>query len=114
MANQAILVRLDGTATQSDVGALKKWLEREKQLEDRVRRGELRIQERAGTDEQGTPMGAGMDILLTLVNCAGAAVFAEVIRDVRQAVEAWRENRRQVESGDPPNGTVNPVDPDAE
>lgn len=113
MANQGIRVRLDGTASQSDVGALKNWLEREQPLEELVRQGRLRIQERAGTDESGTPMGVGMEILLTLTGSAATAVFAEVLQQVRRAVEAWRANRREVEDGDPPDGLVDPVDPDA-
>jgi len=113
VADRGIRVRLDGNVRQGDVGALKNWLEREQPLEQLVRDGRLRIQERAGTDEHGTPMGVGMEILLTMVGAATTAVFAEVLKQVRQAVEAWQANRREVEDGDPPDSRVDPVDPDA-
>ncbi len=70
VAARAIRVRLDGMASDSDVGALKKWLERRGRLQQLVKRGDLRIEERAGTDEQGTPMGVGMDIVLVLIGRA--------------------------------------------
>ncbi|MEU9284489.1 hypothetical protein AB0D57_07080 [Streptomyces sp. NPDC048275] len=111
-APRAIRVRLDGTASDSDVGALKKWLEREKPLEELIAGGDLRIEERAGTDERGTPMGVGMDIVLVLVGAAAEAVFKDLLARVTSAVGAWRDNRGSVESGDPPTAHVDPVDPD--
>ncbi|MEU4171795.1 hypothetical protein AB0F46_33550 [Streptomyces sp. NPDC026665] len=117
VSTRAIRVRLDATANQSDIGALKKWLEREKPLEDLVRNGDLRIQESAGTDEQGTdehgtPMGAGIEILMLLSGAAAQTLFDTVLRQVGRGVRAWYENRRSVESGDPPDYDVDPVDLD--
>ncbi|MET7438934.1 hypothetical protein ACWERY_09875 [Streptomyces sp. NPDC004082] len=117
VATRAIRVRLDGTASQGDIGALKKWLEREKPLEELARNGDLRIQERAGTDDQGTdehgrPMGAGIEILLLLAGAAAQSTFDIVFKQVRRGVKAWYENRRSVESGDPPDYDVDPVDLD--
>lgn len=112
VANQGIRVRLDGTATESDIGALRTWLEREKPLEERVRAGELRIHERPRTDESGAPMGVGMDIVVVLVGAGAGAVFQELLDQVKRAVSAWRANRRDVEDGEPPEGGVEPVDLD--
>ncbi|MFD7812080.1 hypothetical protein ACFV6E_03890 [Streptomyces sp. NPDC059785] len=112
MATQAILVRLDESATDSDVGALKKWLERENLLQELVRDGRLQIQERAGTDARGNPMGAGMEILLAFVGASASTLFTEVLAQTRRGVRAWRENRRSVESGDPPHCDVDPADVD--
>ncbi|WP_028799821.1 hypothetical protein [Streptomyces sp. 142MFCol3.1] len=114
VVTRAIRVRLDGTASQSDIGALKKWLEREKPLEELVRSGELRIQESAGsdeqgTDEQGTPMGAAIEILMLLSGAAAQSMFDTVFKQVGRGVKAWYENRRSVESGDPPDYDVDPV-----
>ncbi|MEU9349965.1 hypothetical protein AB0D65_02835 [Streptomyces griseoloalbus] len=112
VANQVIRVRLDGSATESDIGALRKWLEREKPLEERVRAGELRIHERPRTDETGAPMGVGMDIVVVIVGAGAGAVFTELLDQVKRAVSAWRANRRDVEDGEPPEGRVEPVNLD--
>ncbi|MFF4347295.1 hypothetical protein [Streptomyces sp. NPDC001530] len=109
MTTQAVRVRLDGTA--SDVGALRKWLERERPLEERIARGELRIEERPGTPEHGTPMGVGTDILLVLATVGAEEVVKELLGQTRSAVRAWRDNRRSVESGDPPEYHVDTADP---
>lgn len=114
VATRAIRVRLDGTASQSDIDALKKWLEREKPLEELVRNGDLRIQESAGTDKQGTdehgrPMGAAIEILMLLSGAAAQSAFDTVFKQVGRGVKAWYENRRSVESGDPPDYDVDPV-----
>ncbi|MET8407802.1 hypothetical protein ABZV34_06755 [Streptomyces sp. NPDC005195] len=112
VATRAVRVRLDGTASESDVGALKKWLEREKPLEELVGRGDLRIEERAGTDARGTPMGVGTDIVLVLIGAGAETLFKELLAQVKSAVGAWRDNRGSVENGDPPDARVDSVDPD--
>jgi hypothetical protein len=112
VTTRAIRVRLDGTARHSDVGALKKWLEREKLLEELARKGELQIQESGGADEQGTPMGAGMDLVLVLIGAGAETLFKEVLAQTKSAVRAWRENRGSVESGDPPDFDIEPADLD--
>ncbi|GGL90496.1 hypothetical protein GCM10010129_37970 [Streptomyces fumigatiscleroticus] len=113
MANREIRVRLDGTASESDVGALRKWLEREEPLDQKVRDGELQIHERRRTDDTGAPMGIGMEIVVALIGAGASAVFKELLEQVKRAVEAWRINRSGVEDGDPPQVRVDPVDPDA-
>jgi hypothetical protein len=112
VANQGIRVRLDGTASESDVGALRKWLEREKPLDELVRAGRLQIHERRRDDEPGAPMGVGMDIVVALIGAGAATVFKELLGQVKQSVEAWRVNRAAVEDGDPPEGRVDTVDLD--
>ncbi|MFD4788654.1 hypothetical protein ACFWN1_16665 [Streptomyces sp. NPDC058459] len=114
---RAIRVRLDETASETDVGALKKWLEREKPLAELANQGELQIQESAGShrrarDRPGAPMGAGIEILMLLSGAAAQSVFDTVLRQVVKGVKAWHENRRSVESGDPPDYDVGPVDLD--
>ncbi|MEU9554596.1 hypothetical protein [Streptomyces fumanus] len=109
VATMDIRVRLDGTATESDIGALRKWLEREKPLDELVRAGRLQIHERSRADEPGAPMGLGMEIVVAMVGGAASVAFRELLDQVKAAVEAWRTNRRQVEDGEPPEGRVDPV-----
>ncbi|MEU3947475.1 hypothetical protein [Streptomyces sp. NPDC029526] len=111
VAEARIRVRLDGTASERDVGALHKWLERETPLHERVRAGELVILQQSRTDERGAPMGAGMEIVLVVVGAGAGVVFTELLEQVKSAVGAWRANRRDVEDGEPPEGRVEPVDP---
>lgn len=107
MANTAIRVRLTQGASESDTGALKAWLEREQKLEALRNSGGLEIQERAGTEDgSGSPMGAGMEITLVLIGAVGPKLFEEVFEQVKSGVRAWRENRRSVERGDPPEVEV--------
>ncbi|WP_171117241.1 MULTISPECIES: hypothetical protein [unclassified Streptomyces] len=112
VTGRVIRVRLDETATESDIGALRKWLEREQGLDELVRAGTLRIHERRRTDETGAPMGVGMEIVVALVSAAATVGFNQLIVQVGRAVEAWRDNRREVEDGDPPEGRVEPADLD--
>ncbi|MGP4010604.1 hypothetical protein [Streptomyces sp. 4N124] len=111
-AERGIRVRLDETAGEGDLDALRKWLEREQPLDEMVREGTLRIHERARTDETGAPMGAGMEIVIELIGAAASAVFLQLLTQVGRSVDAWRANRRQVEDGEPPAGTVDPLDGD--
>ncbi|RSS58136.1 hypothetical protein [Streptomyces sp. WAC06614] len=107
----AVRVRLARGASEGDVGALKAWLERERKLEGLRSSGELEIQERAGTEEgrgPGSPMGAGLDIVLVLIGAVAPKLFDEVYEQVKSGVRAWRENRRSVESGEPPEVEVTP------
>ncbi|MCX5149714.1 hypothetical protein AB0C90_09075 [Streptomyces sp. NPDC048550] len=109
MANTAIRVRLTQGASESDIGALKAWLEREQKLETHRNNGLLEIHERAGTEGgPGSPMGAGMEIVLVLIGAAAPKLFDEVFRQVKSGVHAWRENRRSVERGEPPEVEVEP------
>ncbi|MFF7854476.1 hypothetical protein [Streptomyces sp. NPDC007904] len=109
VANQDIRVWLDGPARPSDIGALRTWLEREKPLDELLRAGELQIQERRRTDETGAPMGLGMEIVLVIVGAAAGSLFTELLEQVKRAVTAWRDNRSDVEDGEPPVGRVEPV-----
>ncbi|MFI8188580.1 hypothetical protein ACIF8T_07225 [Streptomyces sp. NPDC085946] len=112
-AGQGIRVRLDGTASESDIGALRKWLEREKALDELVRAGRLRIHERSSSDEEtGAPMGVGMEIVVAVVGGAASVLMQELLVQVKAAVEAWRANRRDVEDGEPPEGQADPVNLD--
>lgn len=112
VANQGIRVRLDGTATEWDVGALRKWLRREQPLDERVRAGELRIHERPVPDGTGAPMGVGTEIVLVVTGAGAAVFFQELLDQVKRAVAAWRANRDAVEAGDPPDAEVEPVNVD--
>jgi hypothetical protein len=100
VVTRGIRIRLDGTASESDIGALHKWLEREKPLADLARTDQLRIDERSRTDEAGAHRGAA------------GAMFQTVVDQVVRSVEAWRANRRAVEDGEPPEASVEPVRPD--
>ncbi|MEU3033788.1 hypothetical protein [Streptomyces griseoaurantiacus] len=115
VADQGIRVRLSGSADESDIDALKSWLEREQPLEALVREGKLVIQVRsdtAGAGERGSPMGLGMEIFLAFVGGASGELLRRVTGTVERAFHAWQENRRDVESGDPPDGRVDAVTPD--
>ncbi|MFD4875237.1 hypothetical protein ACFWOB_18005 [Streptomyces sp. NPDC058420] len=113
MADQRIHLRLDGTADARDVGALMAWLAREEPLEERVRAGGLRISEaRSSEPESGAPMGVGSEIVVALVSSAAAPVFNQLVQEIRRAVVAWRDNRREVEHGDPPQVDVDVVSSD--
>nr|WSY53202.1 hypothetical protein OG999_25795 [Streptomyces sp. NBC_00886] len=113
MANQEIRVRLDGSADARDVGALMAWLAREEPLDERVRAGELRIDEGQPREpEPGAPMGVGSEIVVALVSSAATHAFNHLVQDIRRAVEAWRINRREVEHGEPPNVLVHVVNSD--
>lgn len=107
MANTAIRVRLTQGASESDIGALKAWLEREQKLEALRNSGRLEIQERAGTEDgPASPMGAGLEITLVLIGAGAPKLFDEVFEQVKSGVRAWRENRRSVERGEPPEVEV--------
>ncbi|MEU9305270.1 hypothetical protein [Streptomyces sp. NPDC048269] len=109
MPNTAVRIRLGQGASASDVGALKAWLEREHRLEALRSSGDLEIRERAGAEEHaGSPMGAGLEILLVLVGVVGPTLFDEVYAQAKSGVRAWRENRRAVERGEPPEVEVVP------
>ncbi|MGW4687331.1 hypothetical protein ACWEPM_20865 [Streptomyces sp. NPDC004244] len=109
MANTAVRVRLTEGASESDIGALKAWLERERKLEALRDAGCLEIRERAGTvDGTANPMGAGLEIVLVLIGAAAPKLFDEVYEQAKSGVRAWRENRRAVERGEPPEVEVAP------
>lgn len=115
VADRGIRVRLSGTADDSDIDALKSWLEREQPLEALVREGRLVIQMRSDTSatvERGNPMGLGMEIFLAFVGGASGELVRRVTVTVERAFSAWQENRRDVERGDPPDGRVDAVTPD--
>ncbi|MFF6996175.1 hypothetical protein ACFY93_14690 [Streptomyces sp. NPDC008313] len=105
---RTIHVRLAEPAREGDVAALKKWLEREHRLEELARDRTVLIHERAAPDGHGNPMGAGTEIVLLLAGWASNRMFDEVIAQTRRAVEAWRVNRRSVESGEPPEAEIRP------
>ncbi|MEV6732601.1 MULTISPECIES: hypothetical protein [unclassified Streptomyces] len=102
-------MRLTQGASESDIGALKAWLEREQKLERHRNDGVLEIHVRAGTEDgPGSPMGTGMEITLVLIGAAASKLFDEVFEQVKSGVRAWRENRRSVERGEPPEVEVAP------
>ncbi|MEF2528418.1 MULTISPECIES: effector-associated constant component EACC1 [Streptomyces] len=107
MANNTIRVRMVRGADDADVAALKAWLQREHRLEQ-LRNGEhLDIREQpSAPDPDSSPMGAAMDIVLVLVGAAAPKLFEEVYEQVKSGVRAWRENRRAVERGEPPEVEV--------
>ncbi|MGR4878296.1 hypothetical protein ACIPUC_02515 [Streptomyces sp. LARHCF249] len=110
MAKTAVRIRLGQGANASDVGALKAWLEREHKLEALRSSGDLEIRERAAAEENaGSPMGAGLEIMLVLVGIVGPKLFEEVYEQAKSGVRAWRENRRSVERGEPPEVEVDVV-----
>ncbi|MET9253544.1 hypothetical protein ACGFZL_04455 [Streptomyces sp. NPDC048182] len=109
---RGVRVQLDGTASESDIGALHKWLEREQPLDELVRSGRLRIDQRRRTDETGAPMGLGMEIVVAMASGAASVAFRELLDQVKRSVEAWRTNRSGVEDGEPPVGRVDPVNLD--
>lgn len=101
---RTIRVVLPGcTADEADVGALKKWLDREPGLENLVGGERLRIELRPSAETRGAPMGAGLEILVVLLAAAGQPVFNDVYEMVKRGVGAWRQNRRSVEPGEPPD-----------
>ncbi|MFJ3928366.1 hypothetical protein [Streptomyces sp. NPDC090022] len=109
LAKKVVRIRLGHGASASDVGALKAWLEREHKLEVLRGRGDLEIREQAGAEEPGSsPMGAGLEILLVVVGVVGPKLFDEVYEQAKSGVRAWRENRRSVEQGEPPEVDVVP------
>ncbi|MEU9233703.1 hypothetical protein [Streptomyces subrutilus] len=107
--NTVVRVRLGQGASASDVGALKAWLERERRLEALRNSGDLEITEGPGGEERpGSPMGAGLEIVLVLAGIVGPKIFDEVYEQAKSGVRAWRENRRSVERGEPPEVEVVP------
>ncbi|MFF3328592.1 hypothetical protein ACFYWX_03370 [Streptomyces sp. NPDC002888] len=106
VADQGIRVRLDESASRSDVTALKTWLERESLLE------ELRIIERPRGDVPDGHMGVGMEIWLVVVSSATTVVTDRLLNHIIRAVRAWQDNRREVESGEPPRVDVDSVNLD--
>jgi hypothetical protein len=112
VAGLGVRVRLDGRAHRSDVSALKAWLEREEVLRGAVDEGALTIEEQVSADGPDGHMGADYEIVLlitgTLLNVAQLAEYTA------RAVKAWRDNRRRVESGEPPETRVDRLDRDGE
>ncbi|CAL9488365.1 hypothetical protein [Streptomyces sp. DH-12] len=112
VADQDICVRLDRSATEGDITALRNWLEREKPLDDLARDGKVRILVRPATERGGTPMGTSQEIVIAVTSAGATVVFQELLEQVKRGVKAWRDNRRQVEHGDPPQDSVEPVNRD--
>lgn len=114
-SQRQIRVRLVGAESEGDVSALQTWLAQERTLDKLVEEGVLRIQQHGRANEEGepgTPMGAGLEILLVLVGAASAKVFDDVYEQTKRGVRAWRENRRTVQTGEPPEAEVTEVTPD--
>lgn len=109
MANNAIRVRLTQGASESDIRALKAWLEREQEIEARRNSGRLEVHERAeAPDGSASPMGAGLEIVLVLIGAVSPRLFDELLQQVKSGVRAWQENRRAVERGEPPEADIAP------
>ncbi|MGW2516111.1 hypothetical protein ACWC09_03595 [Streptomyces sp. NPDC001617] len=107
VANREIRVRLDRTASDGDIVALRKWLEREEPLAVWARERELQFELRDRRNEDpGTPMGFGTEVVVVLIGAGASAAFKELLVAVRLAVVAWQDNRRSVESGEPPRADV--------
>ncbi|WP_330173190.1 hypothetical protein OG875_05990 [Streptomyces sp. NBC_01498] len=113
----SIRVRLSGGAAGNvDVHALRKWLERERGLEVLVGDEELSIYEQPQPDggetgDDGPAMGAAMDIVLVLTGAVSPRLFDLLLAKTKSGVEAWRNNRRSVEPGDPPEVEITPIEP---
>ncbi|MGW1769560.1 effector-associated constant component EACC1 [Streptomyces sp. NPDC002073] len=106
MADRVIRVWLDGCTDKNELSALKAWLERETPLEELVRSGDLRIEERARQDTPEGRMGPDWEIVLRVIETsAGIAMLAE---QTKRAVDAWRTNRGRVGQGEPPNPRIEP------
>ncbi|MEU0288343.1 hypothetical protein [Streptomyces sp. NPDC006147] len=117
MADQDICIRLDGTATEGDISALRNWLEREKPLDDLLGDGRVRMRVRPATDvgdadRSGAPMGTSTEIVIAVTSAGATVVFQELLEQVKRGVLAWQANRRRVENGEPPQGRVEPVNRD--
>ncbi|MDV6289071.1 hypothetical protein R2F25_18410 [Streptomyces sp. UP1A-1] len=112
MVTRGIRIRLGQAARESDIGALHKWLEREKPLAELIRTDQLRIDERSRTDEARRADGHRHGHRRGGDRGAAGAIFQGVVDQVRRSVDAWRANRRQVEDGEPPEADVEPVRPD--
>ncbi|GEB47499.1 hypothetical protein [Streptomyces cacaoi] len=117
--HRTIRVALDQeTVADSDVEALKRWLEREPGLEPLTRgdAGEqrLRIEVRPAAGAPGTAMGAGSEIVIVLLTLAAQPAVNDLYGKVVDGVRAWRANRRSVEPGEPPEVTVDPPPHDAD
>ncbi|MGV9251585.1 effector-associated constant component EACC1 [Streptomyces sp. NPDC003697] len=106
MAGQVIRVRLDGSADENEVMALKAWLEREKPLEELVRSGHLHIEEQVRKDTPTGQMGSGWEIVLHVAETFTAAVA--LAEQTERAINAWRANRRRAGQDEPPNPQVEP------
>lgn len=106
VADQGIRVRLDESASRSDVSALKEWLKRE------ALPAQVHIVERPRGDVPDGHMGGLMELWLVVAGSATTVVTDRLLTQVTRAVRAWRDNRREVESGDPPRVDVDPVDLD--
>ncbi|MEQ8145648.1 hypothetical protein [Streptomyces sp. OP7] len=118
VADQDICIRLDGTATEGDIAALRNWLEREKPLDDLLGHGRVRMRVRPATDvgpatdRSGAPMGTSTEIVIAVTSAGATVVFQELLEQVKRGVLAWQANRRRVENGEPPQGRVEPVNRD--
>lgn len=112
VAGLGVRVELERGTRRSEVNALKAWLEREELLKRAVDEGALTIEEQVSADGSDGHMGADYEIVLlitgTLVN------VAQLVDYTTRAVKAWRDNRRRVGSGEPPETRVDPLDPDGE
>lgn len=106
MAGVVIRVWLDGNAGRSEVSALRAWLGREKPLEELVRDGTLRIEERISQDSPPGRMGPDWEIVLHVVE--GFTAVAQLAEHTKRAVDAWRTNRGRVGRGEPPTPRVEP------
>ncbi|WP_037675036.1 hypothetical protein [Streptomyces griseus] len=106
VADQGIRVRLDESASRIDVSALKEWLERETLQEN------VRVIERPRGDVPDGHMGVGMELWLVVAGSGTTVVVDRLLDQIIRAVRAWRDNRREVESGEPPRVRVEPVDLD--
>lgn len=106
-----VRVRLGAGATVDDVRALKTWLKREQPLEELVSKGQLTIEEQAGTD--GADGRLGPDIELVLRVLGDVVTVAALTEYTVRAVKTWTNNRRRLQGGDP-DPQIRPLDPDGE
>ncbi|MER0245505.1 hypothetical protein AAHZ94_26680 [Streptomyces sp. HSW2009] len=95
---------LPDAETDRDVSALCAWLEREQLLEEWARLDLVRIDLRPAPagDGDGHPMGSASEVLIVVIGALAQPALDDLYAAVKQGIAAWRDNRRQVEGGDPP------------
>lgn len=106
-----VRVRLGEGATVDDVRALRAWLERDEPLEELLSAGELRIEERTGTDGPKGRLGPDIELVLQLLG--DVATVVALTEFTNRAVKTWKNNRRRLQGGEP-DSEIRPLGPDGE
>ncbi|MEV4441198.1 hypothetical protein AB0K09_19690 [Streptomyces sp. NPDC049577] len=93
-----VRISAPGQVQERDVKSLEAWLRGEPELQGRVQ-----VKRGARRTEAGVPMGPQLDIVLHLVDWAGSAAAAELMRRVAGSIKEWRTSRRALGDPDPPD-----------